>query len=208
MPSIMIHLSVAQRLLDDLGVKDEGSYFLGAIAPDAVNLGAKADKSVRYGAHLRSADYDEWIKNIAAYCAGIDISGLSADFHKGFIVHLLTDIAWDLEVQLKIFDRLSLLGVPDEELNIKKWSVLQGFDISLLEEDIWKNVIQPSLRCAETDALCTVDREQLLRWRDYIASESFRKAPEEDFGEIITREDIKLTADKVLELISSSGIKI
>ena len=82
MPSVCVHLMTACILKDRLDIINESDFYLGSIAPDAVNLNGFAEERVRYAAHLRSRDYNVWKQNIENYYNSI--SDRRSDFLKGF----------------------------------------------------------------------------------------------------------------------------
>ncbi|MCD8329031.1 MAG: hypothetical protein LUC25_08100 [Ruminococcus sp.] len=145
MPSTMIHLVVANEISKIIDVSNSGQFYLGAIAPDTVNLNGKASKEVRYSAHLRSVNVDEWIENIASFTKENEQVKLTyPDFFKGFVVHLLTDIAWDKVAQPILFEAMRKCGVSEEKLNDEKWNELLSFDRRTVKKDIW---IKKSVPC-------------------------------------------------------------
>lgn len=200
MPSVTVHLFVACEIAKRLNISNLGRFYLGAIAPDAVNLGGKADRDTRYSAHLRSTDYNEWVQNVIRYRKESEIKNTDTDFANGFAAHLFTDIAWDIKIQPRIFESLRSLGFTENELNAKKWDVLSAFDAKALQSDRWKNDILPYLKAADTANTEAVDSELLAKWRDHILSGDFVKEVKPDFAEIITETDINSTAQSVLDL--------
>lgn len=200
MPSVTVHLFVACEIAKRLNISNLGRFYLGAIAPDAVNLSGKADRDTRYSAHLRSTDYNEWVQNVISYSKESEIKNADTDFAKGFAAHLFTDIAWDIKIQPRIFESLRSLGFTENDLNAKKWDVLSAFDAEALQSDRWKNNILPYLKAADTDNLEAVDSELLAKWRDHILSVDFVKEVKPGFTKIITETDINSTAQSVLEL--------
>ena len=55
MPSSPVHMLLAYRMADSLGINDKADFLLGAIAPDSVNHGMEqASEAVRYRAHMIS----------------------------------------------------------------------------------------------------------------------------------------------------------
>ena len=200
MPSVAVHLFVAHKIADALGISDVGRFYLGAVAPDAVNLGGKADRDKRYSAHLRSTDYDKWLENVIVYIKESETENVDPDFAKGFAAHLLTDIAWDIKIQPRIFDCLRSLGFTENELNTKKWDALSAFDEKAIKSDRWNDDILPCLKAAGAVNTGNVDSDLLIKWRDHILKPDYSKSAKSDFLQIITETDINITAQSVLEL--------
>lgn len=194
MPSIAVHFAVAARLAERLGITDLPSYCLGVIAPDSVNADGFASAEARYGAHIRSGDYDEWKANIIRYSAEhtADYAG-DPDFFKGFLLHLYTDIAWDEEVQPELFAYLRSRGTAESELNSEKWNELRGFDSVLSKSPEYKQSIG-YLRQAKPTSVTTVSPEQMEKWQRKIVALEYPYPP----AEFLNEEHIERTAEKAL----------
>lgn len=172
MPSAAVHLTVADMLKKELNIGDDSAFYLGAIAPDAVNINGFAEEKIRYAAHLRNKDYGKWKENIEDYYIS-EHSGYCGceDFFKGFLLHLYTDIAWDETVQPKLFEYLKAAGFSDNELNREKWNELDRLDAVIRRDTRYKAVLE-KLAKARGKRISTVDASQLEKYRDIILSES------------------------------------
>ena len=162
MPSVCVHLMTACLLKDRLDIINESDFYLGSIAPDAVNLNGFAEERVRYAAHLRSRDYNVWKQNIENYYNSI--SDRRSDFLKGFFLHLYTDIAWDEIIQPGLFDHLVASGYSDSELNGQKWKELSRFDLQLRSDVRFKQIMK-KLPKAQCRAVSSVSKAQLDNFR-------------------------------------------
>lgn len=200
MPSSMVHLLVAHSVKDAFSISDIGKFYLGCVAPDAVNLDGKASKEVRYKAHLRDTDYQKWINNVAVYKEEhSELLSVCYDYFCGYLVHILTDIAWDLTAQPLLFKKMSDKGIADNELNTKKWNELSFYDSVSAKTDVWKNEIRPLLKDAKEDCSLTVSADDADRCRDLIVSESFAASDNKSFG-LVTDDMVTEAAKNVLEL--------
>ncbi len=200
MPSISVHLTLSARLAESLEVKSLPDYYLGAIAPDAVNIDGFASQELRYGAHIRSKDYAEWKRNIAVFRK--ENGGLYTnrpDFLKGFLLHLYTDIAWDEVVQPKLFDYLRSCGLAEDELNIRKWDELRGFDSILSQQPEYISAIS-ELKKAQPTAVTTVTPGQLSKWRDKIVALEYPYPP----AGFLSDEHITAAAARAMQLYHES----
>ena len=196
MPSISVHLTLSARIAGELGIKYLPDYYLGAIAPDAVNINGFASRELRYGAHIRSADYAEWKRNIARFReVNGDLYTDRPDFLAGFLMHLYTDIAWDEAVQPKLFDYLRSCGYGEDELNTRKWDELRGFDSLLSQKPEYLGAIA-ELKKAQPIAVTTVTPGQLSTWRDKIVSLEYPYPP----AGFLSDEHINITAARALQL--------
>ena len=201
MPSIAVHLTLAHAAAKALGVTDLPQFYLGNIAPDAVNVSGFAPAEERYAAHLRSRSYSEWKRQISAYrAAHAEEYALCPDFLTGVLLHLYTDIAWDEAVQPQLFDHLRGRGFKEEELNPRKWDELRGFDSLLAEKQPYREAVT-ALTHAEPHAVTTVTADQLALWRDKIVNLDYPyPAPQ-----FLTEAHIQLALIRALELYNKSS---
>ncbi len=197
MPSAAVHLTVAHMLKDKLNVSDDSSFYLGAISPDAVNLNGFAEENIRYAAHLRSKDYNEWKQNIKDYYIShrSDYSD-SEDFFKGFLLHLYTDIAWDEVVQPGLFEHLKASGFSDAQLKDEKWAELDRIDSVIYHDERYKEVLK-RLAKAKGKAISTVDALQLEKFRDAVSAETCPVTSDKPV--FLTCQSIQAAADKAFE---------
>lgn len=200
MPSISVHLTLSAMVAEQLGIKNFPDYYLGAIAPDAVNVDGFASQELRYGAHIRSKDYAQWKQNITDFRReNGKLYASRPDFLTGFLMHLYTDIAWDEVVQPLMFDYLRSCGLAEDELNIRKWDELRGFDSILSQKREYTSAIA-ELKKAQPIMVTTVTPGQLTKWRDKIAVLEYPYPP----AGFLCEEHISLTAARAMQLYHES----
>ena len=172
MPSFPVHLAVADMLGDELSIVSKPDFFLGCIAPDSVNLTGFASQELRYGAHIRSVDYDNWKKQLTEfYRMNNDRFKDKADYLKGYVFHCITDIAWDEAVQPQLFAYLQRDGKLDREQITKlKWEELFRFNSLVMGLDSFKNAVC-LLDKAEPADIATVSAQQVEQYRDYVVND-------------------------------------
>lgn len=169
MPSSVVHLKICDLMKDELNINNPAEFYLGGIAPDAVNLEGFAPEDVRYAAHIRSKDYNVWKKNISEFCRKNDFKG-NMDFFKGYVFHILVDIAWDEAVQPQLFAYLKKSGYSADEFKKLKWQELYRFNNVLCKED-WYNQVTDELKKAECFDIAGLSAEQIKKYRDYIIND-------------------------------------
>lgn len=175
MPSAIVHLKAAFDLKDKLDVKNIGQFYMGAVSPDAVNIDGFADQSVRYPAHLRSLDYEEWKATARAFCKENKARYAEAeDFLKGFLLHIFTDIYWDELAQPILFEQLQANGAKPEELRDLKWKELYRFNYYLQGDWLYDEVM-PAIRKTKPIAIGTVTEELLGRYLDHLTGEYMKE---------------------------------
>lgn len=94
MPNTMIHEQVAYNIAQKHKNLDTPNFYLGALAPDAVNLNGFASKEKRWTSHLRDKDLKVWRQNIIEFYYK-EKNNYPSDFLKGYFIHILTDIIYD-----------------------------------------------------------------------------------------------------------------
>ena len=183
MPSAIVHLKVAFDLKDKLDVKNIGQFYAGAVSPDAVNIDGFAEQEVRYPAHLRSLDYEEWKQTTRDFCKqNKDKWEKKEDFLKGFLLHIFTDIYWDELAQPELFEGLEKRGAKPEELRDLKWKELYRFN-SFLQGDWLYDEVLPKIKTAELYPIGTVTLDLLKRYTehlvvDYMSERSIDEPPQ------------------------------
>lgn len=201
MPSTMIHLVIAKNISEKFNVSNLGEFYLGAIAPDTVNLHGKAPKEVRYCAHLRDTNYDEWLKNVFEFAKkNNELKEKYPDFFNGFLIHILTDIAWDQTVQPKLFELMKLSGADESKLSEDKWNELLEFDRNTVKCDIWNKEIRPILANASAPCGLTVEKNNLEDYKEFVLNLEFLSPSIADSKGLISEEMIIGTVKQVCKL--------
>lgn len=200
MPSSPVHLYVARLIADDLNVNDTAQYLLGSIAPDSVNLEGFAPQEVRYEAHNRSLDLDEWKKK--ALSVYEDTKGRDKDFAKGVLVHILTDIFWDELIQPDMLSKLGQEGDGYEVLKDKKWQELYRFNTLITSKD-WYPEVLDTLKDAKPLDYRNIDKEMMRGFRDYVC-EDYADKLSQDRPRVLTEDTVIITAMATLGYIKEN----
>lgn len=90
MPKSTIHLWVAKKVAENLGVIPGASFLLGNISPDAANLRKDATKQDKQIAHLRQPDFNSGYKNAKKIFREFNDN----EFLKGCALHIMLDDLW------------------------------------------------------------------------------------------------------------------
>jgi len=95
MASVLMHLYAGKYFKDKYGkIADLPRYYLGCVYPDSVNAFGFASWEVRFPAHLRSRDIDEWYENNRIFYHQ-NKGKMSEDFLLGYVIHNITDATYD-----------------------------------------------------------------------------------------------------------------
>jgi len=151
MANTVAHLMVAKRILELMPepVGNEEAFLLGAVAPDAIESMAGADRDDKKRVHLRLGIRDmEWLEeeNMSLFDARVrDFAGnfvnrLSPggqrDFNTGYLVHLLTDKVNHATLRQKVLNAVAAEGLGDGNFNFfgRIINDLEALDAYLLRE--------------------------------------------------------------------------
>lgn len=199
MPSATVHLKIAYMMKGELGIKNDADFYMGAIAPDAVNLEGFASEEVRYSAHIRSKNYDEWKENIKAFYAEMkDAFNGSEDFFKGYIFHLYTDIAWDEVVQPYLFNFLKGQGYTADQFKEQKWRELYRLNGALAKQE-WYPTVLDRLSDGACYDMAGVSAELMVRYKNYVTGAYGQEKMDSDPPEFLNEKHILSAALKALE---------
>ncbi len=199
MPSSCVHLYAAQLLADRFDIDDLPGFYLGSVAPDAVNLNGFAAQPVRYAAHIRSTDYNEWKQNIRRFYEENN-SQYPRSYLLGFLAHLYTDIAWDELVQPGLFEFLSARGLSYGECQTEKWRELDRLDGLIIGKE-WYQEMLDTLKKGTAADFPGCDKATITAFRDKLAC---RRVTEQLSPPLYLNEDmIILTADEVYRRIEN-----
>lgn len=89
MPASMIHLALAHRL----NPEGSGWFYIGNLAPDAMEMRLSLTREEKDAQHLRS-HADRW----AALGELAHRTNSGDDFQEGYLIHLFCDAHWDAEM--------------------------------------------------------------------------------------------------------------
>lgn len=105
MPNIMIHEQVAYNIAKHHKELNTKNFYLGALAPDAVNVNGFAPKEARWTSHLRDSNLKTWRQNIITYYYQ-EQNNYPSDFLTGYLIHILTDIIFDDYFYKEVTDKI------------------------------------------------------------------------------------------------------
>jgi len=198
----MTHLAVAKGINDKLGVaKDLPSFFLGAIAPDAVHIRENFNGDMKVSSHYsvkgdtwgQVASADIWrqqtLLRIKALKASVD-----RDFYLGYYIHILTDAFNHDKMWLPFVDKRMAESVPFKEI---KGLVSEDYDrIDWLQYDSygWSNEILALIEVARgVDAEDRVKAWEVEEYRDILVKMYRQNIP---FMDLINDRELSVTADR------------
>ena len=162
MPNIMIHEKVAYLVAQKYKDLDTGNFYLGAMAPDAINLNGFASKEERWYSHLRSKDLQEWRSNIINFYYE-NLTNYPLEFITGYLIHILTDIIFDDKFYKKLKDKID----PTEDISKYHQKLLKYMDYYFKVNETSKEwlYIKEKLMNVKTYNIRNITPNLLLKWK-------------------------------------------
>lgn len=179
MPGPITHLQAAYYYNVRQSNKYPAEIYLGSISPDSVNVKGFAPKEKRWPAHLRDADLNVWLKNAREFYAN-NKGKTDEAFLRGYIIHLVTDIAWDMYFNDKIYKSLLSVGVSRENLKDERWNELYGYEQLQVGTD-WYNKVLEEFKSAKIIEIGTLNAEEIEILRDTVIFNRLQKGKQPKF---------------------------
>jgi hypothetical protein len=168
MASGLMHLYAGKYFKDKYGgIADLPQYYLGCVYPDSVNAFNFASWEVRYPAHLRSKDIEEWYENNNIFYRK-NRGKISEDFLLGYIIHNITDAAYDKHYA---------------NINRDEWG---RFENEQSKEQWWLGEVLPALKAAVPISINNVNEKDVKEWIRKITTESRVTSHEDKPKEVTT----------------------
>jgi hypothetical protein len=172
MPTPIVHLCVAKKLLEFIDVSDKSMFFTGSIAPDAFYL-----KPTYYDldgfhvrhkkAHFPNFDFALWKLSVRDFVAHYSTHE-NRDFYLGYGVHILTDVLWKETVFGAFRREFSPDDFPHSERRKIFYNDARIFDYELyviydLHSDVWDSLSS----CTKIGFSGIVSANEVYSWSKY-----------------------------------------
>ena len=143
MASALMHLYVGNKFVARHGkLADLSQFYLGCISPDWGET-----KEIRWLSHFRSNDINEWYKNNIDFYWH-NVGSVNNDFLLGYVIHNITDAAFD------------------EYLNVKSRDYC--FEYDQRNENWWVNDVLPVLNKADSMEISKINKIFAVMYSDEI----------------------------------------
>ena len=165
MPNTVVHEEVGYYLSKKL---DTSSYefYLGLMAPDAVNVEHFANKQERWTSHVRDKDLNIWKENLKKFYKE-EKNKTNNDFLLGYTIHILTDIVYDEYFEEKIHKEI-LKNNQEKDYWYIKWSDMDKY--SFKEQSTINTILLKNNNYIE---IKNITKEKLLKWKEkYLKNQS------------------------------------
>lgn len=169
MPGPITHLKAANIFLDG-SIKEPSAFYLGSISPDSVNINGHAEKAKRWPAHLREKDLDAWLDRVKSFWNENKNTKEDQSFLKGYLLHIITDIVWDMYFERELFTLFTAGNVAPEQRKAMRWCELYGYEKLQLELPWFKCEVLPLLAAAKPETVGTLDANEVVIWQQRIIS--------------------------------------
>lgn len=151
MATEMMHLFVGMVLKERLQVQNASAYYTGCVAPDSVHMASRPiDKATRWSAHARHGNLKQWTAQAKALYASRPDEA-NPDFWQGYLLHLLTDIAWDAGEHDPIWFAMKQRNLPPLSNRGAGWDDCFRFDYQQMQATWWCYEVRPALLAAQAD---------------------------------------------------------
>ena len=190
MPITNIHEEVALNISKQINYLDTKDFYLGNYAPDSPNLKSLAEKSLRWTAHQRRENRNDWRKSLRDFY-NKEKNNYPKNFLLGYVTHILTDIIYD-----DFFYDDVTKQIKKDYPNEQDTHSIMGEDMSKYEyHSKYKNKVEELLK--EQDNfynILNISKDMMFKYKEKVLNES--KNTEKNI--YITEELIKKLSDKVL----------
>ena len=185
MPTQIIHLKIGYEYAKKHKQYDNEQFYLGIIAPDAVNLKGFAEKEKRWNAHIRSKDLEIWKSNITNFYKQ-NKESYDNNYIYGYLIHVLTDIYFDERNPIDLFPKIEN-KVGNEKIREEYSKQMDLFERSQLTTDWWKYV-ENKLKTSKAVTINNIEKDNIEQWKELLLKEYSLKS--EAQYELITPEYI------------------
>ena len=165
MPNTVVHEEVGYYLSKKLDISSY-EFYLGLMAPDAVNVEHFANKQERWTSHVRDKDLNIWKENLKKFYKE-EKNKINNDFLLGYTIHILTDIVYDEYFEEKIHKEI-LKNNQEKDYWYIKWSDMDKY--SFKEQSTINTILLKNNNYIE---IKNITKEKLLKWKEkYLKNQS------------------------------------
>lgn len=168
MPGPITHLKTAYFILEKgiASASQPEQFFLGSISPDSVNVNGHAAKEIRWPAHLRNKDLNLWLENVKSFWKNESTNVGERSFVLGYIIHIITDIVWDMYFEKELWVYFESVSIPRELWKAERWNELYGYERLQVCLPWFKEEVCPLLLSSVPQAVGSLNCSQVAELRD------------------------------------------
>ena len=205
MPTSMFHLNVSNKIAKKYPKYDNSNFYIGTIAPDAVNVNGFAEKSIRWSAHKRAKDLDEWKANIINFYKN-EVDKNDKSYLLGYVIHVLTDIIADeLYYKEGLFEDI-VKNRTSEDLAFGFFKdQIRAYERSQLNSDWW-NDVKSKLEKSQAFEINEISKEMIEDWKNKVL-EDYENQVLENY-DYVTPNMVEICADRALKILKENEIEL
>ncbi len=193
MPSILFHELVGYQFAKKYKKYNTNEFYLGLMAPDAVNAYGFASKEKRWTAHFRNQNLTKWQENIIKFYKE-NREKFEETYLLGYVIHVLTDIFCDEIYQKKLYPKLIEQGYNYNSAYSYYERGIEKFEDSNINETWWEYAKKAFVK-AEKIPINNITEQMLIDWVNYTIDKYTKRKYEKE--EFITQNFI----DEILQLL-------
>lgn len=194
MPTVLIHEEVAYNIAKKYKQLDNKDFYLGALAPDTVNLNGFASKEERWNSHLRNENLDTWLENVKKFY-NENKDKYNKYFLLGYVLHIITDIVHDKYFYQDIRTAMTNNNINEDDQHplLRKYMLEYGY---LDENNQIREYINDLLKEHTGYNIKNISKEDLIAWKSKCFSNYNEKVHPNNY---ITKNHIKELSKKTEE---------
>lgn len=165
MPLPMVHLAVAMRVRRHIGIRNLGTFLLGAIAPDGIHMRVGSTREDKRRVHL--FDEEKSLEHRMAQIEGLRAAARKADasFVSGYLTHLATDALWS-HLLVRGFRRRMSESACEQELRTLYYRETDKVDFLLYRNAPWRAEAWEAIAVSPAEAfLDLLSAKEIHGWR-------------------------------------------
>ena len=164
MPTVLIHEEIAYNIAKKYKQLDNKDFYLGALAPDTVNLNGFASKEERWNSHLRNENLDTWLENVKKFY-NENKDKYNKYFLLGYVLHIITDIVHDKYFYQDIRTEMTKNNINEDEQHplLRKYMLEYGY---LDENNQIREYINDLLKEHTGYNIKNISKEDLIAWKN------------------------------------------
>ena len=198
MPTVLIHEEIAYNIAKKYKQLDNKDFYLGALAPDTVNLNGFASKEERWNSHLRNENLDTWLENVKKFY-NENKDKYNKYFLLGYVLHIITDIVHDKYFYQDIRTEMTKNNINEDEQHplLRKYMLEYGY---LDENNQIREYINDLLKEHTGYNIKNISKEDLIAWKNKCFSNYNEKVYPNNY---ITKNHIQELSKKTEEVFKT-----
>ncbi len=168
MPTSVIHEIVAKKITTSNKMLDNYNFYLGCVAPDAVNFSGFASKEIRWKSHLRDKNLQVWKRNVLNFYIK-NKNKYEESFIKGYVVHIFTDIIYDEKFYDIVVNPMKEINLVNHEAHLYMLEEMDAYGNNNLD---YQYVIDKLKSLDINYQIINISKEQLNDWKNKVISKN------------------------------------